>query len=208
MNDDFTVKSEGELDTIFGEPHPMVKNKCSDSLSDNMKEFIRRSPLICLSTIDKNGHPDVSPKGDAPGFVQVDEEGNLLIPDRPGNKLVFGFRNLLTNSKVGVLFIVPTMRETFRVKGTATITRDPAILKKLGAEGQPALMCTHVKVEECFFHCGKAMIRSNTWKPNAWVTHKDSLISLSVAKEMKMEGDEAVKEIEAVIEQAYVNDLY
>ena len=138
----------------------------------------------------------------------IDEEGNLLIPDRPGNKLVFGFRNLLTNSKVGVLFIVPTMRETFRVKGTATITRDPAILEKLGAEGKPALMCTHVKVEECFFHCGKAMIRSNMWKPNAWVTHKDSLIALSVAKEMKMEGDEAAKEIEAVIEQAYRDDLY
>jgi PPOX class probable FMN-dependent enzyme len=208
MNDDFIVKNEEELDAIFGEPHPLVKNKSSYSLTDNMKEFIRRSPLICLSTTDENGHPDVSPKGDAPGFVHIDEEGNLLIPDRPGNKLVLGFRNLITNSKVGVLFIVPTMRETFRVKGTATITRDPAILEKLGAEGKPALMCTHIKVDECFFHCGKAMIRSNMWTPNQWVKHKDSLIALSVAKKMDMDGDETAKAIEAEIEKNYRDDLY
>jgi PPOX class probable FMN-dependent enzyme len=208
VNDDFIVKNEEELDAIFGEPHPLVRNKSSDSLTDNMKEFIRRSPLICLSTTDANGHPDVSPKGDAPGFVHIDEEGNLLIPDRPGNKLVLGFRNLITNSRVGVLFIVPTMRGTFRVKGTATITRDPAILEKLEAEGKPALMCTHIKVDECFFHCGKAMIRSNMWKPNQWVKHKDSLIALSVAKKLDVNGDQAAKAIEAEIEQNYRDDLY
>ncbi|MEH6581186.1 MAG: MSMEG_1061 family FMN-dependent PPOX-type flavoprotein [Halioglobus sp.] len=208
MNDDYIVKSEEELDAIFGEPHPLVQNKSSDSLDESMQEFIRRTPLICLSTIDANGHVDVSPKGDAPGFVHIDDERNLLIPDRPGNKLVQGFRNLITNNGIGVIFIVPTMRETFRIKGTATIRRDPEILEKLGAEGKPALLCIHIKVEECFFHCGKAMIRSHMWKPNQWVKHKDSLLAANAAKRLNMEGDEESKALEAQIEQAYVDTLY
>ena len=101
MNDDYIINSEKQLGAIFGEPHHLVKNKSRTSLDDSMKEFIRRSPLICLSTVDANGHADVSPKGDAPGFVHIDEDGNLLVPDRPGNKLVQGFRNLLQNNKVG-----------------------------------------------------------------------------------------------------------
>lgn len=208
MNDEHTIRSEEELGTIFGEPHHLVKNKSQTSLDESMKEFVRRAPLICLSTVDANGHVDVSPKGDAPGFVHIDERGNLLIPDRHGNKLVQGFRNLLQNNKVGVLFIVPTMRETFRVKGTAIITQDPAILKQLSAAGKPALMCTYIKVEECFFHCGKAMIRSHMWKPDQWITHKDSLIARNAAKRLEQESDEARLAVEAEIESNYRTDLY
>lgn len=208
MNDDYIIKSEEELDTIFGEPSPLVQNKSSASLDESMKEFVRRAPLICLSTVDANGHADVSPKGDAPGFIHIDDEGNLLIPDRPGNKLVQGFRNLLVNNKVGILFIVPTMRETMRIKGTATITRDPAILEQLSADDKPALMCTYIKVEECFFHCGKAMIRSHMWKPNQWIKHKDSLLAANAKKRLNMEGDEASKALEAKIEDEYRENLY
>jgi PPOX class probable FMN-dependent enzyme len=208
MSDEFTVTSEEELDSIFGEPHPLVKNKSSKSLDESMTEFIRRAPLICLSTVDGDGKPDVSPKGDAPGFVHIDEDGNLLIPDRPGNKLVQGFRNLITNNNIGILFIVPTMRETFRVKGTATITRDPAILEKLRAQGKPALLCVHIKVEECFFHCGKALIRSKMWQPKLWVKHTDSMIVLNAAKRLELKGAEAAKALEAELEKNYREDLY
>lgn len=97
-------------------------------------------------------------------------------------KFIIGIRNLLKNNKVGVLFIIPTMRETLRIIGTATITRDPKILKKLSAEGKPALLCTHIQVEEYFFHCGKAMVRSHMWKPELWVKHDDSLIAQNAAK--------------------------
>ena len=208
MNDDNIIKSEEQLDAIFGEPHPLVKNKSRASLDESMKEFVRRSALVCVSTVDANGHVDVSPKGDAPGFVHIDEEGNLLIPDRPGNKLVQGFRNLLQNNKVGLLFIVPTMRETFRLKGTATITQDPHILEQLSAQGKPALLCTHVKVEECSFHCGKALIRSHMWKPDQWIKHKDSLIAQNAAKRLEQKGDEARLAVESQIEQNYRDDLY
>ena len=132
-----------------------IKEKVEDELGDAMVEFIQASPLIILSTIDSSGNIDSSPKGDAAGFVSVENSRRLLIPDRPGNKLAYGFRNLMDNGKIGLLFVMPNMRETLRVKGTATISRDPLLLENLSAQGKPALLCTIVDIEECFFHCGK-----------------------------------------------------
>lgn len=207
MNEEFSIRSEEELDSLFGEPNALVKGKSRDSLDDSMMEFIRRSPLACISTVDNTGKLDVSPKGDSPGFIQIDDSGNLLIPDRPGNRLVLGFRNILQNNNVGLLFVVPTMKETLRVKGRATLSTDPLLLQSLSAQGKPALLCTHIEVEECFFHCGKAMIRSHMWKSEKWIKHTDSLMVLHVAKKMDADAG-TVKAIEAEIERNYREELY
>jgi PPOX class probable FMN-dependent enzyme len=207
MNDDFVIKTEAELDSLFGEPHELVKQKSQNFLDENMMEFIRRSSLICLSTIDNKGQVDVSPKGDAPGFVQIDDNTHLTIPDRPGNRLVMGFRNILENNNVGVLFIAPNMRETLRIKGQAVISRDPSLLKSLSAKGKPALLATQIKIEECFFHCGKALIRSKMWKPDEWAVHNDSLMVRNVASKISGDAD-TEKAIEAEVEENYRNELY
>ena len=140
MNSEYVITDEAQLTEILGHPSELVKQKVAHSLDDAMKEFVRRSPLLMYSTIDAQGLSDVSPKGDAPGFVQVDDEGKLLIPDRPGNKLAFGYRNLLANPAVGLIFVVPTMTETLRVKGTAVVSNDPELLQQLGARGKPATL--------------------------------------------------------------------
>ena len=160
MEDKHIIDSEEQLQSIIGEPLDFIKDKVESSLDDSMIEFIRRSPLLFFSTIDEHGQIDSSPKGDAAGFVKTDAAGNVLITDRPGNKLVFGFRNILSNPNVGLIFVVPNMRETLRIKGRAAITNEPTLLQELSAKGKPALLCTRVEVTECFFHCGKAMIRS------------------------------------------------
>jgi PPOX class probable FMN-dependent enzyme len=207
MNDDFIVTTEKELESIFGEPHRLVKQKSQTFLDENMMEFIRRSSLIFLSTIDDKGLIDISPKGDAPGFVQIDNEAHLSIPDRPGNRLVMGFKNLVSNPNIGVLFIVPNTREVLRVKGTAVISKDPSLLKDLGAKGKPALLATCIAIDECFFHCGKALIRSKLWKPGEWETHHDSLMVRNVASKIDG-GAETEKAIEAEIEENYREELY
>jgi len=160
MENKYLIRTESELESVLGTPTEKVKSKILTKLDDVMKEFIKRSPLVFISTIDANGHVDVSPKGDPSGFIKIDDSGNLLIPDRPGNRLTFGFRNILRNGEIGLIFVIPNQRETLRVKGIATLHNDPKVLEALQANGKPALLCTHVEVKACFMHCGKALIRS------------------------------------------------
>ena len=207
MNSEYVITDEAQLTEILGHPSELVKQKVAHLLDDAMKEFVRRSPLLMYSTIDAQGLSDVSPKGDAPGFVQVDDEGKLLIPDRPGNKLAFGYRNLLANPAVGLIFVVPTMTETLRVKGTAVVSNDPELLQQLGARGKPATLCTQVTVKECFFHCGKAMIRSDMWKPERWQGYTDSLLARGLASQIQKE-EITEKVIEEVLEKSYEENLY
>jgi hypothetical protein len=153
---------------IIGDEVPVVRAKLFGELEETAVEFIRRSPLVLLATSDADGHPDVSPKGDGPGFVAVEDARTLLIPDRKGNKLIFGLRNILANPRVALIFLVPGTEETLRVHGTAELTADPAIVGRLSARGQPALLAIRVRVETCFFHCAKAFKRSRLWQPASW----------------------------------------
>lgn len=207
MNSDYVISSEEQLASILGEPSDLVKQKISQSLNEAMKEYIQRSPLVFYSTVDSGGLLDVSPKGDAPGFVHVDGDGKLLIPDRPGNNLAYGYRNILRNPNIGLIFVVPTMTETLRIKGKAVITSDPEILETLSAQGKPALLCASIEVEECFFHCGKAMIRSKMWKPERWTLYKDSLLARGLAK--KLDSKDLTEEvIQEHLEESYRDKLY
>lgn len=204
-NDQITTVEE--LESVLGQPLDFIKEKVADELSEAMLEFIQDSPLIILSTIDSNDNIDSSPKGDAAGFVAVANKNRLLIPDRPGNRLAYGFRNIIDNPKVGLLFIMPNMRETLRVKGTATISKDPQLLEQLSAKGKPALLCTIVDVEECFFHCGKAMIRSKLWQPDSWGDGKKSLMTKQFVS--KMDGDKNLEaSFQEAVEDNYRDELY
>jgi PPOX class probable FMN-dependent enzyme len=207
MANDYEISSIEELVGVLGEPHAMIKEKVMNHLDEPMVEFINRSPLLFLSTQDEAGLADVSPKGDAPGFVEVESSKQLLIPDRPGNKLAYGHKNILANNKVGLIFVVPNLRETLRVKGVARISRDPALLEKLAAKGKPALLCTCISVEETFFHCGKAMIRSKMWQPDSWGDSKNSLLVRQIVKGMSAD-EELAKVIESGLEQNYREELY
>lgn len=209
MKSQYVIKSEDELESVLGEPMEFVRAKILTRLDDLMKEFIRKSPLIFVSTIDANGHVDVSHKGDPCGFVKIDDLGNLLIPERPGNRLTFGFRNILLNGEIGLIFLVPNQRETLRVKGVATLHNEPGVLDSLQANGKPALLCTHVEVKECFMHCGKALIRSKLWQPQAWETATDSLGAKQLAPVLGGDASEAsVQKTQALLEKAYTDELY
>lgn len=207
MDKKYTISSERELEAVIGEPMEFVKAKIAAKLDAVMQEFIRRAPLMFIATIDANGHVDVSPKGDPNGFVHVDAAGNLLIPERPGNRLTFGFRNILRNGEIGLIFVVPNQRETLRVKGVATLHNDPDVLEQLQALGKPALLYTYVEVKECFMHCGKALIRSKLWQPESWDASKVSLGARQFAT-LLGGGEDAVCKTEALIEKSYREDLY
>ena len=159
-----------------------------------------------LSTADGDGNLDASPKGDAPGFVLVEDMRTLVIPDRPGNKLVYGHLNILENPKVGILFMIPGTPETLRVNGSAELTTDPAILDRLAARGRPAVLAIRVRIEECFFHCSKAFIRSKLWKAESWPErHRISFGKMFVKK---VGGDEnTARSIDESVEADYRDNL-
>lgn len=204
--DPYRISTVEQLRGIVGEASTLVQYKLWKTIEPAAAEFIQRSPFLLLSTADAEGNQDVSPKGDGPGFAVIENETTLLIPDRKGNKLVFGLQNILANPQVGVLFLIPGTGETLRVNGTAELTLDPAILNRLAARGKPASIAIRVTVRECFFHCAKAFLRAQLWKPDSWLP--EYRISFGKLLVSKMGGDEAaVQQFDQFVEQDYRNNL-
>ena len=162
------VTSESELRQLMGTPSERAVKKESATIDEHGRDFIAHSPFLLLATSSASGRCDVSPKGDAPGFVHVLDERHLAIPDRPGNKRLDGMRNILENPHVGLIFLIPGREETLRVNGRAWIVRDEEILATLSARDKLPQLAIAVETEEVFFHCPKAFRRSKLWEPASW----------------------------------------
>ena len=200
------IKTVEELRARIGERIPGLDEKNTDRIDDFARDFIAKTPFIVMATSDHEGRLDASPKGDGPGFVVVEDDQTLLIPDRPGNKLAYGHENLLSNPRIGLLFMIPGTPETLRVNGRAELLDDADLLERLAARGKAATLVIRVKVEECFFHCGKAMIRSKIWHPDDWVErHEVSFGKMYAA--LKNADDAVAKTIDDAIDQDYENNL-
>ena len=202
------VTTESELRALMGTPGERAIKKEMATLDEPSRAFIARSPFLLLATSDTSGRCDVSPKGDAPGFVHVLDEHHLVIPDRPGNKRLDGLRNLLANPHIGLIFLIPGMEETLRVNGRAWIVRDERVLERVSAMGKVPTLAIGVEVEECFLHCAKAFKRSGLWEPARW-PHREGLASPA-----QMFHDHAkptgvtVEQMECQIEEGYRTRLY
>lgn len=158
---------------IGGEPSDIVRRKISDRLNDLTRQFVARSPFLCLATSAPDGTCDVSPRGDPPGFVRVLDERRLLIPERPGNRLADSLRNILENPHVGLLFVVPGIGDTLRVNGRATIVDDPELLAGSAVEGKTPKLGVLVEVDQVFTHCSKAFLRAQLWDPRRHVDRSE-----------------------------------
>ncbi|MBW8784519.1 MAG: pyridoxamine 5'-phosphate oxidase family protein [Novosphingobium sp.] len=208
MSDEHLIKDVSDLEAVIGAPVEFIRRKILLALDEPMKEFIRVSPLLFMATTDSDGAVDISPKGDPAGFVQIDEAGDLLIPERPGNRLALGFRNVLRNGNIGLIFVAPNQRETLRVKGVATLHRDPGVLEQMRVNGKPALMYTHVRVKECFIHCGKALVRSQLWRPDTWNTAERSIGGRQLASVVGARSEEEIRQSASRLEKQYRDGLY
>jgi PPOX class probable FMN-dependent enzyme len=162
------VTSKQELRAMFGEPSERALLKCQSSLDEHSRAFIAASPFVLLATSNAVGQCDVSPKGDAPGFVLVLDDRHLVVPDRPGNNRTDGMTNILENPHIGMIFLVPGRGDTLRVNGRASIIRDEEILARLAMHGKLPKVALGVEVEEAYLHCPKAFMRSSLWDPSTW----------------------------------------
>jgi PPOX class probable FMN-dependent enzyme len=202
------VRSEGELRALMGSPvAPAVVDKTLSGLDRHCIAFIARSPFVLISSADGEGRMDISPKGDAPGFVTVADENTLLIPDRPGNQRFDTFCNLFQNPKVGLIFLIPGKRETLRVSGRAEVVRDADVLASMSAQGKVPALAMAIHVEEAFMHCAKCMMRSKLWDPEAWPS-LEGLPSLAEAMKDAASIPAPIHAVEEIIAEDARDRLY
>ena len=163
------IRTEVQLRTLIGDPAALTCAKISNRLNPLTRLFIERSPFVCIATSDAAGNCDLSPRGDPVGFVRILDDRTLLIPERPGNRIADSLRNILANPRVGLLFFVPGVTDTFRVNGRAAITVDAELLAPCAVEGKLPLLGVLVDIEEAYTQCSKAFLRSQLWDPQRHV---------------------------------------
>ena len=158
------IETIAELEALFGTVGEGSLRKEVPFLHPHYQAMIKASPFAVLATIGPDGL-DASPRGDPAGFVEVQDEHTLLLPARRGNNRIDSLRNLLTDPRIALLFLIPGVAETLRVSGRATISVEPALLERLRMNGQPPKCVLVITVESAFFQCGRALARSNLWQP-------------------------------------------
>ena len=201
------VTSEAELRALVGEPSDRAMKKEIQTLDVYARAFIANAPFLLLATSGVDGRCDVSPKGDAPGFVHVLDDRHLVIPDRPGNRRLDGMRNLLQNAHVGLIFLIPGREDTLRVNGRAWIVRDGDLLDRMAVNGKLPQFAIGVEVEECFFHCPKAFKRSKLWHADQWPS-PDIVASFAQMLFDRTKIGGSVEEIQRDLEERYRTQLY
>jgi PPOX class probable FMN-dependent enzyme len=186
-----TIETEADLRELLGEPAPLAYAKIGDRLNRLTRTLIERSPFVLLATASATGECDVSPRGDPAGFVRILDDRTLLLPERPGNRLADSLRNILGNPRVGLLFVIPGVGETFRVNGRATLTTDASLLDPCAVEGKLPRLGILIDIEAAFTHCSKAFLRSQLWEPAAFVNRDELPSSGEIHREMQGDSFDA-----------------
>lgn len=211
LKPEFIIDNEDELRSLFSPTHPLAIEKCQTCLDKHARDFIARSPFLCIGTHSPQGSADVSPRGDPCGFVKVLDDKTLMIPDRPGNNRLDTQTNIVRNPAVGLLFMVPGYDDTLRVNGQARITRDPDLLAMMAVRDRNPLVAIVVTVEEVFLHCAKAFRRSRLWDPTQLQDRGDmpSLPSIILDQTSGTPDDpDEMKKIDADLEAQYQKTMY
>ena len=168
---DHLVTTMAQLDALYGAKMPTSIIKEIDHINDGYRKLIEAAPFVAVATGGPEGL-DCSPKGDAPGFVRILDDKTLAIPDRPGNNRIDGFRNILRDPRIALLFLIPGVGETLRVNGRAAISIDPELMKSFAVNGKLPRCVLIVHVETVYFHCSKAIVRSKLWDAGTQVDRK------------------------------------
>jgi PPOX class probable FMN-dependent enzyme len=200
------VTDADRLRSLVGEPAPQAARKMRTRLEDVDREWIALSPFCLVATAAADGSCDVSPKGDPAGLALVLDDTTLALPERPGNRRVDGFLNVLANPHVGLLFLLPGRTDTLRVNGRASVVSDAPWFDRMVVKGHRPLLALVVQVEQVFYHCGKAFLRSQLWEPETW--QPDAVPSRARIAKRFERSDQPLEEIERYYGAAYTERLY
>jgi PPOX class probable FMN-dependent enzyme len=168
-----TITDEAELRAVVGAPTELVLGKIADRLNNLTRQFVERSPFVCVATARPDGGLDVSPRGDPAGFVRILDERTLLLPDRPGNRIADTLTNLLEDPRIALLFLVPGVGDSFRINGRASIVDDEQLLAASAVEGKVPKLGILVDIEQAYTQCSKALVRSDLWNPERHIDRSE-----------------------------------
>ncbi len=167
--DEQLIVDESQLRALLGEPAEAALNKERTSLHELDRQWLAASPFALIATSGQDGACDVSPKGDPAGrLAHVLDERTIAVAERPGNRRADGYRNILANPHVGLIFFIPGRTDTLRINGRARLVRDAPWFGEMVVKGHRPLLAVVVDIDQVFHHCGKAFLRSALWKPQTW----------------------------------------
>ncbi|MDH2428489.1 pyridoxamine 5'-phosphate oxidase family protein [Sphaerisporangium sp. TRM90804] len=199
------VTSRAELRELVGEPMPRALAKERAVLHEMDRRWLATSPFCLVATAGPDGC-DVSPKGDPPGFTHVLDDSTIAIPDRPGNRRVDGFANVLDNPHVGLLYMIPGRGETLRVNGRGRLVREAPFFDAMVVKGHRPRLALLVEIDQIFFHCAKAFMRSSLWSPETW--NPGALPSHATIVKAVQATQESLEELERYYGAQYAAKLY
>ena len=200
------ITSVAELEAILGQPLPAAADKVRHELHPVDRDWLAASTLCFIATANARGDADVSPKGDPAGFTVVLDSTTIAIPERPGNRRADGFHNLLENPHVGLVFLIPGRGDTLRINGTARLLGDAPYFDDMVVRGNRPILAMEVAIDEVFYHCSKAFLRSNAWEAETWTPDaapRRALIAKTVER-----PDADLAELEEYYGPAYAKKIY
>jgi uncharacterized protein len=200
------ITSEAQLRELLGEPLPRVAAKDRKTLHEYDRQWLASSPLCLVATSGADGSCDVSPKGDPPGFTLVLGDTTIAIPERPGNRRADGFRNILANPHVGLIYLVPGRGDTLRINGTARLVSDAPFFDQMRVKGHRPLLALVVEIKQVFYHCSKAFLRSDLWQPATW--NPTAVPSRARLAQRLEQPDVALEDLDRYYGPAYATRLY
>jgi len=211
LQPDFLIKDAASLRNLYEPTHALALQKQRHTLGPNAQAFIRRSPFLCIGTQGDEGRADVSPRGDAAGFVRILDDSTLAIPDRPGNNRLDTLDNIIANPSVGLLFLIPGYDETLRVNGRAQLTTQRDLLEEMAVGERLPKLAIVVEIDEVFLHCAKAFRRSHLWDPGSRQDRSEmpSLMQMILDDTTGAPDDpEAMTRMDENLEAAYRQTMY
>jgi PPOX class probable FMN-dependent enzyme len=200
------ITTVDELVDLVGRPLPRVAHKSRAALHELDRVWLAASPMCLVATADASGACDVSPKGDPPGqLAYVIDDTTIAIAERPGNRRVDGYRNVLANPHVGLIFLIPGRGDTLRINGRARLVSDAPYFEAMVVKGHRPVLALVVEIEEIFHHCAKAVLRSRLWQPEAWT---DPVPSRAVIAKTLERPEVSLAELTDYYGPAYAKKLY
>jgi PPOX class probable FMN-dependent enzyme len=200
------VTTEAQLRSLLAPPLPRNASKERSALDEWDRQWLASSPMCFVATSSADGSCNVSPKGDPAGFALALDDRTVAVPERAGNRRADGFRNILTNPHAGLIFLIPGRGDTLRINGRATLVSDAPFFDQMTVQGHRPILALVVEVQQVFYHCAKAFLRSQIWDPTSW--RPDAAPSRARIAKRFERPDDSLADLETYYGPAYLAGLY